>query len=327
VPAGERQEAYGMLGRVQLDAVIFDLGGVVLGWEPERAFEQVMPAEQVAEFLARIDFADWNRRNDGGRRFDEAEAELITRFPDAEGIIHGYRTHFAHTLSGMVPGTSAVIAELDQAGVALSALTNWSGETFPIARERFGILRRFSSILVSGDERLLKPDPAIFALACEREGLDPERTIFVDDSPRNVAAATESGLTGLVFTDAEQLRADLVELGVLGPREAVERPIFHWSVREAWEEAETTGLYQWSARGVGYDSEGFVHFSFAEQIDGTRTAHYADLSDAELVLLELDVAALDLPVVVEPGRDELFPHLFAPLPVADVVVHSADWRP
>ena len=101
-----------MLGRVQLDAVIFDLGGVVLGWEPERAFEQVMPAEQVAEFLARIDFADWNRRNDGGRRFDEAEAELITRFPDAEGIIHGYRTHFAHTLSGMVPGTSAVIAEL-----------------------------------------------------------------------------------------------------------------------------------------------------------------------------------------------------------------------
>jgi 2-haloacid dehalogenase len=299
-------------GRVQLDAVIFDLGGVVLGWEPERAFEQVMPAEEVAEFLRRIDFADWNRRNDGGRTFDEAEAELIARFPEAEGVIHGYREHFAHTLSGMV---------------ALSALTNWSGETFPIARERFGILRRFSTILVSGDERLLKPDPAIFALACEREGLDPARTVFVDDSPRNAAAASEFGLTGLQFTDAEQLRSDLVGLGALGPRVPVDRPVFHWSVREAWDEAEASGLYPWSARGVGYDAEGFVHFSFAEQLEGTRTAHYADLSDDELVLLELDVAALDLPVVVEPGRGELFPHLFAPLPVAEVVVHPADWRP
>ena len=70
-----------MQGRVQLDAVIFDLGGVVLGWEPERAFEQVMPAEEVAGFLERIDFEDWNRRNDGGRPFEEAEAELIARFP------------------------------------------------------------------------------------------------------------------------------------------------------------------------------------------------------------------------------------------------------
>lgn len=316
-----------MLGRVQLDAVIFDLGGVVLGWAPERAFEQVMPAEEVAEFIARIDFADWNRRNDGGRPFDEAEAELIARFPDAEGIIHGYRSHFAHTLSGMVPGTSAVIAELGQAGIALSALTNWSGETFPIARERFGILRRFSTILVSGDERLLKPDPAIFALACERESLDPGRTVFVDDSPRNAAAATEFGLTGLVFMDAEQLRSNLVELGLLGPQTPLDRAIFHWSVREAWDKAQAVGSYPWSARGVGYDAEGFVHFSFAEQLTGTRAAHYADLSDDELVLLELDAGALDLPVVVEEGRGERFPHLFAPLPVADVVVHPADWRP
>jgi 2-haloacid dehalogenase len=316
-----------MLGRVQLDAVIFDLGGVVLGWEPHRAFEQVMPAEDVAEFLARIDFAGWNRRNDGGRSFDEAEAELIGRFPEAEGVIHGYRKHFAHTLSGMIPGTSAVIAELGRAGIALSALTNWSGETFPIARERFGILRRFSTILVSGDERLLKPDPAIFALACARAGLDPARTAFVDDSPRNATAAGDFGLTGLVFTDAAQLRADLVGLGALEPRVPVERAIFHWAVREAWEAAQAGGGYPWSARGVGYDAEGFVHFSFAEQLAGTRAAHYADLSDDELVLLELDAAALDLPVVVEPGRGELFPHLFAPLPVAEVVVHPADWRP
>ncbi len=312
---------------MQLDAVIFDLGGVVLGWEPERAFEQVMPAGDVADFLERIDFAGWNRRNDGGRAFDVAEAELVERFPEAEGIIHGYRKHFAHTLSGMVPGTSAVIAELGQAGIAMSALTNWSAETFPLARERFGILRRFSSILVSGDERLLKPDPAIFALACEREGLDPARTVFVDDAPRNATAASEFGLTGLVFTNADRLRADLVDLGVLGPREPIEQPIFHWSVRETWEAARVIGVYPWSGRGVGYDAEGFVHFSFAEQIEDTRAAHYADLSARDLVLLELNAARLGLPVVVEPGRGERFPHLFAPLPVADAVVHAPDWRP
>ena len=316
-----------MLGRVQLDAVIFDLGGVVLGWEPERAFEQVMPAESVAEFLERIDFADWNRRNDGGRPFDEAEAELIARFPDAEGIIHGYREHFAYTLSGMVPGTAAVIAELGQAGVALSALTNWSGETFPIARERFGILRRFSNILVSGDERLLKPDPAIFALACERAGLDPARTVFVDDSPRNAVAATAYGLTGLVFTDAEQLRADLVGLGLLGPRVRSSGPSSTGRSGTPGPRPRPTGFYPWSARGVTYDDEGFVHFSFAEQVDSTRAAHYADLAADDLVLLELDAAAVGLPVVVEAGRGELFPHLFAPLPVAEVIVHPADWAP
>lgn len=308
-------------GRVQLSAVIFDLGGVVLKWEPERAYEQVLPADQVADFLQRIDFHAWNRRNDGGHPFEAAETELIERFPADAEAIRAYRLHFEHTLTGMVPGTAAVVAELGRAGVALSALTNWSGETFPIARERFGILRRFSSILVSGEESLLKPDPAIFALACEREGYEAARTVFVDDSRVNVAAAQEADLTGLLFRDAETLRADLVSLGLLGPRKPVGRPVFHWALRSDWEAAQASGDYPWSTRGVPYDAEGFVHCSFAEQVEPTRAAHYADLDLDDLMLLELDVDRAGLPVVVEElGAGQEFPHLFAPVPVAEAAV-------
>jgi 2-haloacid dehalogenase len=204
--------------------------------------------------------------------------------------------------------------------VALSALTNWSSETFPVARERFGILRRFSSILVSGEESLLKPDPAIFALACEREGHEPARTVFVDDSPVNVAAAQEAGLTGLRFHDAETLRADFVRLGLLGPRKPVGRPVFHWALRTDWADAQESGDYKSSTRGVGYDAEGFVHCSFAEQVEPTRAAHYADLGRDDLVLLELDPDRTGLPVVTEDlGAGQEFPHLFAPLPVEEVV--------
>jgi 2-haloacid dehalogenase len=138
------------------DAVIFDLGGVVLSWDPRVAYERVLPAEEVVTFLERVDFAGWNRLNDGGRSFEEAERELIGRFPDDREAILGYRIHFDATLTGMVPGTSGILAELGQAGVRLIALTNWSAETFPLATERFGILRRFEAIVVSGTEGLLR---------------------------------------------------------------------------------------------------------------------------------------------------------------------------
>lgn len=203
---------------MEKSAVLFDLGGVVLEWEPERAFEQVLDAAAVPAFMERVGFAAWNRRQDAGRPFDEAEEELAARFPDDADAIRGYRRYFALTLTGEVPGTSAVLAELAAAGVPVAALTNWSAETFPVARSRFGVLDRFATIVVSGEERLAKPDPAIFALACARAGFEPARTVFVDDSAANVAAAESLGLTGLLFTGADRLRNDLVGLGLLPPR-------------------------------------------------------------------------------------------------------------
>jgi 2-haloacid dehalogenase len=311
-----------------LDAVIFDLGGVVLRWEPERAFEQVLPSDDVPGFLERIDFHGWNRRNDSGYPFEAAEAELIERFPGDALAIRAYRTHFGQTLTGMVPGTSAVIADLGQAGVRLSALTNWSGETFPHARARYGILRRFDDVVVSGDEGLLKPDPAIYELACARSGFEPASTVFVDDSAPNVAAAESFGLTAVHFTDAEALRAALESYGLLEPAERLDEPVFHWSLREQWDAAVAAGAYPWSSRHRSYDAEGFVHCSFPGQIQSTRERHYGDLADGDLVLLELDPARLELPIVVEPGgTGEGFPHLFCPLPPAGAVSHPAQWRP
>jgi 2-haloacid dehalogenase len=293
--------------------VIFDLGGVLIRWVPERAFEQVMPAEAVGPFMETIGFDAWNRTNDGLRSIVASEATLAERFPDQADGIRAYREYFPHTVTEMVPGTGAVLAELTKAGVETIALTNWAADMFAIARERFGILARFSDIVVSGEEGIVKPDPAIYALACRRAGVEPAEAIFIDDSPPNAAAATDAGLTGLTFTSAERLRADLVGLGLLGAPAPVTEPIFHWTPRAEWDAARASGHYPWSGRGMGYLAEGFVHFSFEHQLPATRARFYADLAPVDLTLLRLDPDP-HLPIVVEDG----FPHLFAELPVSRV---------
>jgi 2-haloacid dehalogenase len=311
-------------GGAALTTVVFDLGGVVLGWAPERAFEGVMPAAQVPAFLAAIDFANWNRRHDAGLPFATGEAELIQRLPEAEAAIRAYRQHFDRTLTGMIPGTGAVVAELEQAGVRLLALTNWSAETFPRALERFGLLQRFEGIVVSGAERLAKPDPALFEVLFARYDLDPHRTVFIDDSLANVTTATGLGLTALPFADAEQLRRELVGLGLLGPRPPVTQPLFHLTERALWQADSAAGEFSWSSRNLTYDRQGFVHCSYADQVRPVASQIYADVDPAELVVLEIDLRGVLAPVVVEEGEPGVwFPHLYAPLPLDRVTsVHE-----
>ena len=304
-------------------AVLFDLGGVLIDWDPARAFTPVMPAAQVPAFLAAIDFAAWNHRHDAGLPYAEGERELIARFPEHEAAVRAYRQHFGATLTGPVPGTAAVVAELQQAGVGLAALTNWSAETYPVARERFGILRRFAGVLVSGEEGLAKPDPAIFALALQRFGFDAASCTFVDDAARNVVAAREAGLDAVQFHDADQLRRDLLARGLLGPRQPLDRPVYHLTERAVWQRARVEGSYPWSGRRGTHESEGFVHAGFADQLAGTRALKYGDLDDDALVVLELDPARLSVPVVVEDLGVGPFPHLYGPLPVAEVVAEHA----
>lgn len=290
--------------------MIFDIGGVVIPWIPERAFEQVMPPDEVPAFMSRIGFADWNRANDGRASIAEAEEELVNRFPADEVGIRAYRQNFLRTVTTMVPGTSAIIAELARAGVTVSALTNWSADMFEVARQEFGILDRFTDIVVSGQEGIVKPDPAIYRLACKRLGIKPARAVFVDDTPTNAVAASRAGLTGIAFTSAGRLREDLVRLGLLHAPDAVAQPTYHWAPRAEWDAARASGDYPWSGRGTTYLRVGFVHLSFAEQLAATRARFYADLAADDLVLLRLDPGP-GLPIVVEGG----FPHLFAPLPV------------
>lgn len=297
-----------------LSTVVFDIGGVVIPWIPERAFEQVMPAEEVAAFMERIDFAAWNHANDALASIAAGEDALVARFPDDEAGIRGYRPNFLRTVSEMVPGTSAIIAELQQAGVGVSALTNWAADMFSLARGKFGIMDRFSDILVSGQHGVVKPDPAIYLLACERLGIEPSTAVFIDDSPTNAAGASAVGMTGLHFTDAAILREQLVDLGLLGERRQLSEPVYHWVTKSDWFHAMASGSYPLSGRGLDYLAEGFVHLSFADQLERTRERFYSDLDDSELVLLILDPT--DQPIVVEDG----FPHLFGELPIDDVEV-------
>ncbi len=303
------------------NAVIFDLGGVVLQWDPRRAFAQVLPEHEIDPLMQRIDFPRWNHQQDLGRSFEDAEAELRQRFPDDAEAVAGYREHFGHTLTGMVPGTSAVIAELDRAGVRLAALTNWSAETFPLARKRFGILNRFAGIVVSGTEGLGKPDPEIFELTVRRHDLDASRTVFVDDSPANVEAAERAGLIAVHFTDSGTLRARLQQLGLLESPNPLSQKVFHIAEAGHWNAALAGDGYPWSARGVGYEAEGFVHASFAHQLPGVLDRYWADADWSDLVLLELDTDRA--PIVLEaPGPDaEPYPHLYAEL-TPELVAHS-----
>lgn len=318
----------------ELNTVVFDLGGVVLSWEPERAYQQVMPAEQVGEFMDEIRFNEWNHRQDSGQDWDQAEAELISRLPHRQDEIQAYRRYFDHTISGMVPGTGALIAELQRAGVRLLALTNWSADLFRPTKRRFGLLHRFEGIVVSGEEGIAKPDPALFKIVFDRYDVDPERAVFIDDNDPNCETAGSLGMQTIRFTDAESARSRLTELGLLGEREAVPTPIFHLAKRGKWEKAKESGHYCWSSRRVTYECEGFVHCCSADQLPTIRQKFYDDLADDDLVVLRLDPDAAAPVIMEDDGTGTRYPHLYSrltpqmvaeelPLAAVDPAVRSA----
>jgi 2-haloacid dehalogenase len=200
---------------VATTAVVFDLGGVLIDWDPRYLYRKLLADEAaVEEFLATVCTQEWNAEQDGGRPFAEGIAELVERHPEHAAAIAAYRERWPEMLGGDIPGAVALLADLRAAGVPLYALTNWSAETFGYARERFEFLDWFSGVVVSGEERMVKPDPRIFRLLLDRFGLAPDATLFVDDSPANVAAARELGLDAVRFRDPDRLRRDLRARGL-----------------------------------------------------------------------------------------------------------------
>lgn len=197
--------------------VVFDLGGVLIDWNPRHLYRQLFDDEAAMErFLAEVCHSAWNEEQDRGRTFAEAIEEAALRFPEHRVLIEAYHRRWGEMLAGPIEGTVALLAELKEAGHELHALTNWSVETFPIARERYAFLDWFGSILVSGEERLIKPDPRIFQLLLERIGRAADACVYIDDNPKNAAAAAALGFDAVHFRSPEQLRADLARLGVLG---------------------------------------------------------------------------------------------------------------
>jgi 2-haloacid dehalogenase len=192
-------------------AVVFDLGGVLIDWDPRHLYRKLLADEAaVEEFLATVCTPEWNAELDRGRPFAEGVAELVERHPEHAAAIAAYHERWPEMVAGDIPGTVEVLAELRAAGVPLYALTNWSAETFAITRGRFEFLEWFDGLMVSGEERITKPDPAIFQLLLDRFGLDPAATVFVDDSEANVAAARRLGIDAIRFTGHDELRRELV---------------------------------------------------------------------------------------------------------------------
>ncbi|HVY06437.1 MAG TPA: HAD family phosphatase [Burkholderiales bacterium] len=201
----------------RFDTVLFDLGAVLVDWNPRYLYRQHFNGDDQAmeRFLAEIAPPWWNLEIDGGKTFDLAVAERSALHPQHAGLIALWRDGWEQMLRDEIAGSVEILSELRARGHKLHALTNWSAETFPVARRRFGFLEWFQHIVVSGEVGLVKPDPRIFALAIERCALDPARTIFIDDNAHNVEAGRNAGMHALHFQDPGRLRSDLVGLGVL----------------------------------------------------------------------------------------------------------------
>jgi 2-haloacid dehalogenase len=201
----------------QPKAVIFDVGKVLFDWEPRYLYERLIGDDRALEaFLANVVTHEWHFQHDAGRPFAETSEELIAQFPEHEALIRAWGPRFDETIRGPIPGMAEIVTDLDAAGVPLFAITNFSGEFWRAwAPQHDDLFGRFRDIVVSGDEKLVKPNPAIYRLALDRFGLEPQDAVFVDDNAANIHAANALGIHGALFTGADSFRAELVRVGLL----------------------------------------------------------------------------------------------------------------
>jgi len=197
--------------------VVFDLGGVLLEWNPRHLYRKLFAGDDAAmeAFLGSVCTEAWNERQDAGRSFADGVAELLPKYPQHARLIEAFGARFGEMIPGAIEDSVAVLHELKRAGVPVYALTNWSSETFPPQRQRFAFLALFDGIVVSGDEGVIKPDPRIFRILLGRYGIAPGDAVFIDDVPANAAAAATLGIHGIHFRSPALLRAELATLGLL----------------------------------------------------------------------------------------------------------------
>ena len=197
------------------DAVVFDLGGVLVDWDPRHLYRQLFDDEQEMErFLTEICSLEWHVAHDLGHGIEESCNELATLHPEHAELIRAWAERSEEMVLGAIDGTVEILGELKDIGVRCYALSNMERETFPLRLERFEFLRWFDGHLISGLEGVVKPDPKIFELLLQRFGLEPTRTVFVDDSPVNVQAADAIGLIAIRFESPDHLRTELVGHGL-----------------------------------------------------------------------------------------------------------------
>lgn len=236
--------------------VVFDLGGVLIDWNPRHLYRKLFQHEaEMEDFLANICTAQWNLQQDAGRSFTEACAALKLEHPDKADMIDAWFERFDEMMAGPIAGTVDILAELREREVPVYALSNWSAETFPFAQRRFEFLQWFRAIFLSAEVRLVKPDPRIFKYFCEKFDLRPEQIIYIDDLQHNVEAARAIGMFAIRFSDPASLRQELVQLRLLGSRAHIEH-VAAWvldldrarSFYERWFHAASTPEYSSTMR-------------------------------------------------------------------------------
>lgn len=200
----------------QRSVVVFDLGGVLIDWNPRYVYRDMGgEEEEIEHFLANVATSEWNGQMDAGRPFVEAVTERIGAFPEHEAWLRAYHERWEDMLGGPIDASVAILKELKEQGTPLYALTNWSAETFPTARRLYDFLGWFDGIIVSGEVRKIKPSPEIFHHLIDDFGVQPADAVFVDDNLPNVEAARALGFYGIHFEGADALRSELERLGLL----------------------------------------------------------------------------------------------------------------
>ncbi|GAB3902740.1 HAD-IA family hydrolase [Larkinella knui] len=199
-----------------ITTIIFDLGAVLIDWNPHYLYERIFEREEERHhFLETICTPAWNEEQDGGRTLQDATQVLIAQFPEHEENIRVYYDRWPEMLRGEIPGTVALLKTMKESGnYKIYALTNWSSETFPIALERFEFLSWFDGIVVSGAEKDRKPFASFYQTLLNRYAVNPEEALFIDDNLRNVKAAEELGIHAIHFINSEQLKQQLIEYGI-----------------------------------------------------------------------------------------------------------------
>ena len=199
-----------------IDTIIFDLGGVLIDWNPRYVYRKIFKTEQEIEwFLENVTTPDWNENQDAGYPLHKATEELVAKHPEWEPEIKAYYGRWLEMLGGQIHETVEVLQQLKHTGkYRLYALTNWSAETFPHALERFEFFKLFEGVVVSGEEKMRKPSAEFYKIILDRYRLDPSTTVFIDDSLRNVKGAEAVCITGIHFHNPSQLKEELGRLGI-----------------------------------------------------------------------------------------------------------------
>ena len=197
-------------------AIVFDFGGVLIDWSPYHLYRKLLPSDDaVREFLEEIKFGEFNKKLDAGYPFSKMRMELLEKYPRQQELVGAFFDRWMECTGDALQPTVEIMREVKRAGYPVYGLSNWSNETFPRLMHRYPFLPELDDYLLSGIAGVAKPDEEIFHIFLQRVGRKAEECVFIDDAQVNIDVATRLGFTGLLFTTAPQLRADLLNLGIL----------------------------------------------------------------------------------------------------------------